>query len=177
MPTAKGNGILFGPDDKGISYIALFYHRGAPTIHKSTWLDDVPQAEEYGIFCGCFAPLWRDSAGHYWGIRDGGNSELAHAAPSTYPLPRFPPLEVCGRRPRSAPRHLHGPASENLHNKRRSKLYAQDRLTIAISAQTEHQLHTSTISALNTCIDSQIEPLSPEKPRGTVTLNVQAGAT
>jgi len=24
------------------------------------------------------------------------------------PLPRFPPLEVCGRRPRSAPRHRHG---------------------------------------------------------------------
>src|SRR6266436_3698486 len=30
-------------------------------------------------------------------------------------LPRFPPLEVCERRPPSARRRHHGPASENLH--------------------------------------------------------------
>src|ERR1700736_6859624 len=33
----------------------------------------------------------------------------------TYPFPRFPPLEVCGRRAPSAWRPRHGPASENLH--------------------------------------------------------------
>jgi hypothetical protein len=31
-------------------------------------------------------------------------------------LPRFPPLEVCVRRPPSARRRHHGPASENLHS-------------------------------------------------------------
>src|SRR5437660_7942054 len=30
----------------------------------------------------------------------------------TYPFPRFPPLEVCVRRPRCTWRHLRGPASE-----------------------------------------------------------------
>lgn len=33
---------------------------------------------------------------------------IANAAPSTFPLPRFPPWEVCGRRPRYAWRHHHG---------------------------------------------------------------------
>jgi hypothetical protein len=41
----------------------------------------------------------------------------------------------------------------------------------------ERQLHTSTISALNACIDERIEPLSPDKLRGIVTLKVKAGAT
>src|SRR5439155_10435584 len=31
------------------------------------------------------------------------------------PLPRFPPLEVCGRRPRVRSATVMGPASENLH--------------------------------------------------------------
>src|SRR5437764_8913239 len=31
-------------------------------------------------------------------------------------VPRFPPLEVCGRRPPNAWRRHHEPASENLHN-------------------------------------------------------------
>ena len=31
------------------------------------------------------------------------------------PLPRFPPLEVCGRRPRARSPTVTGPASENLH--------------------------------------------------------------
>ena len=33
---------------------------------------------------------------------------IANAAPSTFPLPRFPPWEVCVRRPRYARRHRHG---------------------------------------------------------------------
>ena len=33
---------------------------------------------------------------------------ITRAAPPTYPFPRFPPLEVCGRRPRCARHHLHG---------------------------------------------------------------------
>src|SRR5206468_8768139 len=38
----------------------------------------------------------------------GAQIPIAHAAPPTYPFPRFPPLEVCGRRPRCAPSHRHG---------------------------------------------------------------------
>src|ERR1700687_4265967 len=36
--------------------------------------------------------------------------------PTSPDVPRFPPLEVCGRRPQSAWRRHHRPASENLHN-------------------------------------------------------------
>jgi hypothetical protein len=38
----------------------------------------------------------------------GTQIPITHAAPPTYPFPRFPPLEVCGRRPRPARLHLHG---------------------------------------------------------------------
>ena len=38
----------------------------------------------------------------------GTQIPITHAAPPTYPFPRFPPLEVCGRRPPYAPRHYHG---------------------------------------------------------------------
>ena len=38
----------------------------------------------------------------------GTQIPITHAAPPTYPFPRFPPLEVCGRRPRCARHHLHG---------------------------------------------------------------------
>jgi hypothetical protein len=64
-------------------------------------------------------------------------------------------------------------------NERRSRLYAKDRLTIAVKllgARTEPQLHTSIISALNACIDERIEPLSPDKLRGIVTFTAPAGA-
>ena len=38
----------------------------------------------------------------------GTQIPITHAAPPTYPFPRFSPLEVCGRRPRCARHHLHG---------------------------------------------------------------------
>src|SRR3982075_4331829 len=47
-------------------------------------------------------------------------SMIARSNPPNFP--RFPPLEVCGRRPPCARRHLHGPASENLHKSRRDVL-------------------------------------------------------
>ena len=46
----------------------------------------------------------------------GTQIPITHAAPPTCPFPRFPPLEVCGRRPsETAALSLIGPASENLH--------------------------------------------------------------
>ncbi len=67
----------------------------------------------------------------------------------------------------------------NVPDKRPSRLYAKERLTIAVKllgARTEPLRHTSIISALNACIDEPIEPLSPDKLRGIVTLNARAGA-
>jgi hypothetical protein len=43
----------------------------------------------------------------------GTQIPITHAAPPTYPFPRFPPLEVCGRRPRCARHHLHGAGIRN----------------------------------------------------------------
>ena len=49
----------------------------------------------------------------------GTQIPITHAAPPTCPFPRFPPLEVCGRRPsETAALSLIGPASENLHKSR-----------------------------------------------------------
>ena len=52
----------------------------------------------------------------------GTQIPIAHAAPPTYPLPRFPPLEVCVRRPRCAPRHRHGAGIRKPSQKRSSGL-------------------------------------------------------
>ena len=52
---------------------------------------------------------------------------IASDAPPSPHLPRFPPLEVCGRRPRCAPLHLHGPASANLHrNGHRGRKFSKE---------------------------------------------------
>ena len=46
----------------------------------------------------------------------GAQIPIAHSAPPTCTLPRFPPLEVCVRRPRSVRRATFmGPTSANLH--------------------------------------------------------------
>ena len=54
-------------------------------------------------------------------ITRGTQIPITPAALPTCPFPRFPPLEVFGRRPRRAwPRH-HGPASENLHKSEKAQ--------------------------------------------------------
>jgi hypothetical protein len=49
----------------------------------------------------------------------GTQIPITHAAPPTYPFPRFPPLEVCGRRPRCARHHLHGAGIRKPSQKRK----------------------------------------------------------
>src|SRR5258707_7637759 len=48
----------------------------------------------------------------------GTQIPITHAAPPTYPFPRFPPLEVSGRRPRCARHHLHGAGIRKPSHKR-----------------------------------------------------------
>ena len=50
----------------------------------------------------------------------GTQIPITHAAPPTHPFPRFPPLEVCGRRPPYAPRHYHGTGIRKPSQKRKS---------------------------------------------------------
>src|SRR6266496_1037693 len=52
----------------------------------------------------------------------GTQIPITHAAPPTYPFPRFPPLEVCGRRPRCARHHLHGAGIRKPSQRRKSPL-------------------------------------------------------
>ena len=69
----------------------------------------------------------------------GTQIPITHAAPPTCPFPRFPPLEVCGRRPsETAALSLIGPASENLHNRRlmhRSNLTAHSITSSAMASR------------------------------------------
>jgi len=61
-------------------------------------------------------------------------------------------------------------------NTRRSRLYAKDRLIIAVEACELNRRCTLPSSALNAFIDERIEPLSPDKLRGIVPLNARVGA-
>ena len=53
-------------------------------------------------------PACSSASNPFTHLSRGTQIPIAHAVTSTYPLPRFPPLEVCGRRPPCAPPHLHG---------------------------------------------------------------------
>jgi hypothetical protein len=64
----------------------------------------------------------------------------------------------------------------NVPNTRRSRLYAKDRLIIAVEVRELKRSCTLPSSALNAFIDERIEPLSPDKLRGIVPLNARAGA-
>jgi hypothetical protein len=64
----------------------------------------------------------------------------------------------------------------NVPNTRRSRLYAKDRLIIAVEVRELNRSCTLPSSALNAFIDERIEPLSPDKLRGIVPLNARAGA-
>ena len=64
----------------------------------------------------------------------------------------------------------------NVPNTRRSRLYAKDRLIIAVEVRELNRNCTLPSSALNAFIDERIEPLSPDKLRGIVPLNARAGA-
>jgi hypothetical protein len=60
----------------------------------------------------------------------GTQIPITHAAPPTYPFPRFPPLEVCGRRPHCPRHHLHGagirkPSQQQTHAPRQIAPYGQ----------------------------------------------------
>ena len=61
----------------------------------------------------------------------------------------------------------------NVPNTRRSRLYAKDRLIIAVEVRELNRRCTLPSSALNAFIDERIEPLSPDKLRDTLRLNLR----
>jgi hypothetical protein len=56
-------------------YISLYYHRN-PHLgkHKSRWSKQVSQSAEYLIFVNADNRDWTASQGHYWGVRDKGDT-------------------------------------------------------------------------------------------------------
>ena len=76
MTKRVADGVEYGPTDNGKSYKCLFYHRGKPTQHKSTWSDLISTSDEYGVFCTADAKNWVDDKGHYWSLRDKGETQL-----------------------------------------------------------------------------------------------------
>jgi hypothetical protein len=68
------------------------------------------------------------------------------------------------------------PVHTDVPNTRRSRLYANDRLIIAVEVRELNRSCTLPSSAPNAFIDERIEPLSPDKLRGIVPLNTRAGA-
>jgi hypothetical protein len=69
------DGIVFGPNSSGKTYLSWYAHRGADR-GKSRWLDDLPPAEEYTIFCHSDEHNWSDPGGNYWGIRGADGRPL-----------------------------------------------------------------------------------------------------
>jgi len=61
----------------------------------------------------------------------------------------------------------------NVPNTRCSRLYAKDRLIIAVEVRELNRRCTLPSSALNAFIDERIEPLSPDKLRDTLRLNLR----
>jgi hypothetical protein len=64
----------------------------------------------------------------------------------------------------------------NVPNMRRNRLYAKDRLMIAVAVREPNRSCRRPSPALNAFIDEGIEPLSPDKLRGIVPLNARSGA-
>ena len=67
--TPVEDGILFGPNANGKSYLSWFEHRGGDR-RKSQWAIDVPPAKEYEVFCTSDSAGWADDSGTSWGVRD-----------------------------------------------------------------------------------------------------------
>ena len=61
----------------------------------------------------------------------------------------------------------------NVPNTRCSRLYAKDRLIIAVEVRELNRRCTLPSSALNAFIDERIEPLSPDKLRDTLRHNLR----
>jgi hypothetical protein len=85
--TPVEDGILFGPNANGKSYLSWFEHRGGDR-RKSQWAIDVPPAEEYEVFCTSDYGDWVDDSGTYWGVRDAGGRPLGTRGERVAKFPR-----------------------------------------------------------------------------------------
>ncbi len=85
---ATTSGIQFGPNRSGKAYISLFIHRGNKRRDKSKWSPAIAALVEYSIFCSADEGNWRDSLGHYWGVRDNGRTVLGCSGELLSKFPR-----------------------------------------------------------------------------------------
>lgn len=73
---AVPGGISFGPTQSGKMYFSTNQHRGEPTIHKSTWSEEITRDDEFAVFRSADQLICRDLAGNYWGIAGKGYQVL-----------------------------------------------------------------------------------------------------
>ncbi len=73
--TARQDGVLYGPTKSGKMYVSLYYHRQTNRMQdKCIW--GISSAEEYEIFDEADGKNWQDIRGHYWGVRNQGDTPL-----------------------------------------------------------------------------------------------------
>lgn len=67
------SGILFTVSKSGKNYLCMHKHRGhGSPLHKTCW--NIPEIEEFNIFCDSDNYSWNDSKGDYWGVKKDGSS-------------------------------------------------------------------------------------------------------
>ena len=69
-------------------YLSAFAHRGLRP-QKSKWAAGITPAIEYDTFCLADAGFWHDGDGNYWGIRDGGRTQLGQRGERLCKFPRI----------------------------------------------------------------------------------------
>jgi hypothetical protein len=72
---AVADGLLFGANASGKSYISLYQHRGdGDRRRKSMWSQNFSPIQEQALFCTADQSTWHDGTGHYWAVHNGGAS-------------------------------------------------------------------------------------------------------
>jgi hypothetical protein len=71
--TVMPSGLLFPANASGKAYISLYQHRGnGSRQYKSRWRHTFAPPDEHALFCTADAGAWRDTAGHFWAVHNGG---------------------------------------------------------------------------------------------------------
>jgi hypothetical protein len=73
--TVMPNGLLFGANASGKTYISLYQHRGnGSRQHKSKWSQAFGPMDEHALFCLADMSTWQDAAGRFWAVHNGGGT-------------------------------------------------------------------------------------------------------
>lgn len=84
---AGGDGILFGPNPSGKTYLSAYIHRGLRP-KKSMWASEIKPDLEYHTFCLADEGIWCDALGNYWGVRGQGTVVLGQRGERLCKFPR-----------------------------------------------------------------------------------------